>query len=99
MKNQFKYIKQILNKNNIKVNKYTIKGKSTIVNTSSGNYVIKENKGTNIYNYLLSRNFKYIPRILDKDNNYLLIEYLTDTKYDKDQRAFDLIHLKINFCV
>ena len=93
MKNQFKYIKQLLNKNNIKVNKYTIKGKSTIVNTSSGNYVIKENKGTNIYNYLLSRNFKYIPRILHKDNNYLLIEYLTDTKYDKDQRVFDLIHL------
>ena len=93
MMNQFKNIKQILNKNHINVIKYTFKGKSVIIDSSLGNYVVKENKDNNIYNYLLSRNFKYIPRIIDSNKDTLLIEYLNDIKYDDNQRAFDLIHL------
>ena len=85
--------KNILNKNGLKVNKYTIKGKATIVDTNLGHFVLKKNKGNNIYNYLLSRNFKYFPKILDMDENSILIEYLDDIKYDQEQKALDIMKI------
>lgn len=88
-----KQFKNILKKNDLKVNKYTIIGKSTIVDTNKGHFVLKKNLGNNIYNYLLSRNFEYIPRIIDMDDNNILVEYLEQIQYDQDQKAFDLMHL------
>ena len=88
-----KQYKNILDRNDLKVNKYTIKGKSTIVDTNTGRFVLKQNKGNKIYNYLISRNFKYFPKILDSDNNTNMFEYLDSIDYDKDLKAFDLIHI------
>ena len=88
-----KQYKNILDRNDLKVNKYTIKGKSTIVDTDTGRFVLKQNKGNKIYNYLISRNFKYFPKILDSDNNINMFEYLDSIDYDNDLKAFDLIHI------
>lgn len=88
-----KQYKSILNKNGLKVDKYTIKGKATIVDTKKGHFVLKENKGSDIYKYLSSRNFLYYPKIVDFDDNSIIYEYLDNIKYDNDQKAFDIIHL------
>lgn len=88
-----KQYKNILKKNDLLVNKYTIKGKATIVDTNKGLFVLKQNKGNDIYKYLLSRNFVYFPKIIDIDDNYILFEYLDDINYDNNQKAFDLMHI------
>ena len=88
-----KSYKKILSKNDLMVKKYTIKGNATIIDTNKGLFVLKENKGNNIYNYLISRHFEYFPKLVDFDENYILFEYLNDIKYDDAQRAYDLMHI------
>lgn len=90
-----KVFKNLINKEGLKVDKYTIKGKATIVETPLGQFVLKENKGNNnnIYKYLSSRNFDYFPKIISQDENSIMFEYLEDIDYDSSQRAFDIIHL------
>lgn len=88
-----KQFKNILQRNDLKVNKYTIKGKTTIVDTPLGQFALKKNKGNNIYKYLSSRNFDYFPKILDIDDNSIMFEYLDNIEYDNSQKAFDIIHL------
>ncbi len=86
--------KNLLDKQGLKVDKYTIKGKATIVDTPLGQFVLKENKGNNnIYKYLSSRNFDYFPKIISQDKNSIMFEYLEDIPYDDSQRAFDIIRL------
>ena len=88
-----KQYKNLIDRNGLKVDKYTIKGKSTIVNTPLGRFVFKENKGNNIYKYLISRNFEYFPKIIDMDDKYIMYEYLEQIDYDDEQKAFDLIRI------
>ena len=88
-----KQYKNILKKNDLVVNKYTIKGKAVVVDTTKGLFVLKKKKGIDTYKYLQSRNFLYFPKILDIDNDVMLIEFLDDLKYDDDQKAFDIMHL------
>ena len=47
--------------------RYTIKGKATILETTSGDFIIKEkNKDLNeLYNYLISRGFDNFPKLID----------------------------------
>lgn len=72
----------------------TIKGKTTILETTSGNFIVKEktNDIKSIYNYLKSRNFDYFPDLIDDSrkevNVFLKIE---DTMMPKEQRVDDLI--------
>lgn len=88
-----KQYKILLDKNDLKVNKYTIKGKATIVDTPLGQFALKKGKKSDIYKYLSSRNFDYFPKIIDADNNSIMFEYLDDINYDQSQRAFDIVHL------
>ena len=88
-----KEYKNLINKNGLKVNKYTIKGKATIVDTQLGSFVLKKNLGNNIFNYLYSRNFNYYPKIIDLDKNGIMYEYLDNINYDNDQKAVDLMHI------
>lgn len=88
-----KQIKNILDRNDLKVNKYTIRGKATIVDTPLGQFVLKKNKGNNIYKYLISRNFEYFPKIIDMDNDNIMYEYLDNIDYDNNQKAFDIMHI------
>lgn len=88
-----KQYKDIISKNDLKVNKYTIKGKTTIVDTPLGQFALKKRKGNDIYKYLISRNFDYFPNILDSNDDSVMFEYQEDINYDDSQRAFDIIHL------
>ncbi len=74
--------------------KHTIVGRVTILETTSGNYVVKEknNDIRSLFNYLLDRNFTNFPRLIDgtrKDIN--VYEYLEDNPTPNEQRMFDLI--------
>lgn len=76
--------------------KYTIKGKTTILETTSGNFVVKDknNNLKELYTYLESRSFNYFPRLIDhsrKDVN--VFEYLEGTEMPNEQKAEDLIIL------
>lgn len=85
--------KNILNKNNLKVNKITIKGNITIVDTPLGLFVLKKNSNIDIYNYLLSRGFNYFPKIIDYDNDYILMEYIEVIIYPEEEKAKDFMKL------
>ena len=84
--------KNLLDKNDLKVNKFTIKGKSTIINTPLGQFVLKKNNNS-IYNYLLSRGFNYLPKIIDHDSESVLYEYLEEINYDINEKSRDFIKL------
>lgn len=87
-----KLFKKILDKNGLKVDKYTMKGKTMIVNTPLGQFALKKGNLDNIYKYLLSRNFEYFPKVIDSNEDSTIYEFVDDVKYDNEQRAFDLIH-------
>lgn len=83
-------------KNIYKPLKYTIKGKTTILETTSGNFVVKDktNDIKELYTYLKSRNFNNFPKLIDntrKDVN--VFEYVNDTSMPNEQKADDLINL------
>lgn len=79
--------------------RYTIKGTVKILETTSGNIVIKNktDKESDLFSYLSSRGFNNYPMLIDhsrKDIN--VYEYIEDTYYPKEQRAADLIKLIAN---
>ena len=88
-----KQYNNLIRRNDLLVNKYTIKGKSTIVDTNIGRFVLKGYNKSDIYRYLASRNFEYFPKIIDIDDNSIMYEYIDNIEYDNAQKAFDLIHL------
>ena len=75
--------------------RYTIKGKTTLIETTSGDYIIKE-KNKNIkelYSYLKSRGFTNYPLLVDasrKDVN--VYEFIEDINVPKEQKFDDLIN-------
>lgn len=76
--------------------RYTIKGKATILETTSGDFIIKEkNKDLNeLYNYLISRGFDNFPKLIDssrKDIN--VFEYVESITMPKEQMCDDIIDL------
>lgn len=77
--------------------RYTIKGKCTILETTSGNFVIKKKSNNDliqIFSYLKSRNFPYFPEIYnnDRDDEYIY-EYIEDSGIYNPQKGEDLINL------
>ena len=56
-------------KNQFKPYRYTKKGNVTILESTSGNIVVKEkNKDlSGIFNYLKTRNFDYFPKMINSD--------------------------------
>ena len=83
----------LIKRNGLEVNKVTIKGTATIIYTPLGQFVVKNNKGTKIYDYLLSRGFDYFPKIIDYDNDVILFEYIENIEYDSSEKAQDFIKL------
>lgn len=84
--------KNLILKNDLKVNKVTIKGNATIISTPLGQFVLKDNIG-NIYDYLLSRGFNYFPSIIDYDEEGILFKYIDGIDYDFNEKAKDLVKL------
>lgn len=78
--------------------RYTIRGNCTILETTSGNFVLKkkpkEKDLVSIFNYLKSRNFDYFPNIYDdvRDDTYVY-EYVEDDNIINPQKSEDLINL------
>ena len=71
--------------------KITICGKSYILTTQDGNYVVKEKVKDlkSLYNYLENRSFNKFPKIIDEyDNNYVY-EYLDDINEPINQKMID----------
>lgn len=78
----------------------TKQGRTTIIDSMEGKFVIKK-KGTKdikeLFCYLKSRDFNYMPKIVDATRNDINIyEYIEDTHYPKDQKAVDLIKVVTN---
>lgn len=79
--------------------RYTIKGKCTILETTTGNFVVKkkpENKNLiDIFNYLKSRNFNYFPNIYNytRDSDSYVYEYIENENLLNPQKSEDLINL------
>jgi len=76
--------------------RYTIKGKTTLLETTSGDFVVKEknNDIKGVYNYLMSRNFDYFPKLIDGNRRDVnVFEKIDDTIMPKEQKMDDLIDL------
>ncbi len=77
--------------------KITRKNNVYILNTMDGDYVVKENPKINykdLYKYLKSRSFNYVPTMsLDSRDDLLVLEYQDDITLDKEQKALDLIEV------
>ena len=76
--------------------RYTIKGKATILETTSGDFIVKEkNKDLNeLYNYLISRGFDNFPKLIDSSRKDLnVFEYVESINMPKEQMCDDIIDL------
>lgn len=76
--------------------RYTIKGKATILETTQGDFIIKEkNKDLNeLYNYLISRGFDNFPKLIDSSRKDLnVFEYVDTINMPKEQMCDDIIDL------
>lgn len=76
--------------------RYTIKGKTTVLQTTSGDFIIKEKKKNigELYNYLISRHFDNFPTLIDESRKDVNVyEYVEGIKMPNDQKCEDLIEL------
>lgn len=78
--------------------KYTIMKSVKRIDTDHGTYVIKQKKRmdkSNIYQYLLSRNFDCFPRPVNDINQdgYEIFPYVPEFTMPKEQKAVDLMYL------
>ena len=77
--------------------KVTVKGNVKIFNCTSGDYVVKNKKDTDIkelYKYLSSRSFDYYPKLIeDNREDVYVFEYIEDASIDDEQKLFDLINV------
>lgn len=58
--------------------------------------VIKENIKINyksLYDYLYSRSFDYLPKLIDYDESKIILEYVEDIKTDNELKALDMIRI------
>ena len=86
-------INEILKKYNLKAKKINKIGKVTIVDTDTEKIVIKKSHiDDKILNYLKSRNFDYIPDIID-NKEYNITKYIEDYKIPKEQKMEDLVKI------
>ncbi len=78
--------------------RFTIRGKCTILETTSGNFVVKKkppNKDLiSIFNYLKSRDFSYFPELfIDSRDDAYVYEYIEDKEVINPSKSEDLITL------
>lgn len=76
--------------------RYTIKGKATILETTSGEFIIKpKNKDVaGLFNYLISRGFNAFPNIVDSSRKEVNVyEYIEDFRVPREQKCDDLMEV------
>lgn len=78
----------------------TLQGKTTILETTDGKYLVKDKKNKDIkkiFNYLKSRNFDNFPNLVDDTRSDLNIyEYIDDVAMPKEQKALDMVDVVAN---
>ncbi len=85
-------------KNLYKPYRFTKKKNVTIIDSTSGSYVVKEkssNKVQDAYHYLLSRNFDYFPKLAEENSRHEVnvFEYIPEVEIPKEQKALDMMDL------
>ena len=76
--------------------RYTLKGKATILETTSGDFIVKpKNKNiSELYNYLVSRGFDNFPKLIDASREEVnVFEYINTIKMPREQMADDIVDL------
>ncbi len=76
--------------------RYTLKGKATLLETTSGDFIIKpKRKDINeLYNYLISRGFDHFPKLVDASRRDVnVFEYVESIRMPKEQMCDDIIDL------
>lgn len=74
--------------------RYTIKGKATILETTSGTFVVKpkEINLREVYQYLQSRNFYDYPQLIDDTRDGVdVFSYIEEVRLPKEQKAQDMM--------
>ena len=88
---------EVLDKYNLKVNKFSYKNTCIILDTDKGKYVLKKKKKNDkndIYDYLLSRNFSFFlyPNNT-KIDNYEIYNYINEITTVKEEKAKHLMEI------
>ena len=89
-------INEIIKKYELKPRKYEKNNKTTIIETDRGKYVIKPKTKDNqhIYDYLKTRNFNYIPKIIStQEDKYEITNYIESYNIPEEQKIIDLVEL------
>ena len=90
-------IREVIKKSNCKIKKCKIINNAVIYEDCKGNkFVAKENKGNNVietYNYLNSRGFNYIPKIIYIDDIGYIYRYENDLDIPEDEKISDIIKI------
>lgn len=88
-------INSLLKKYDLKPIKYSKCGKVLIIYTKDKKYVIKKKENnSDIFRYLYSRNFDYLPSyISDKNDLYDITEFIEEIEMPNEQKINDLIDL------
>lgn len=90
-------LRSFLNKNDLSLNRLTIKNKTKILDTNRGTLVLKKKDNninlTNTFNYLESRSFDNYPKRVFENNNYDIYEYINGYNEPDEQKILDLINL------
>lgn len=90
-------LRSFLNKNDLSLNRLTIKNKTKILDTNRGTLVLKKKDNninlTNTFNYLESRSFDNYPKRVFENNNYDVYEYINGYNEPDEQKILDLINL------
>ena len=98
-------IYSIIKKNNIHPIGYEKIKSVYLVKEKNNSFIIKlHTNNYDIYKYLISKNFNYIPKNYnDTSDNYDILEYIRDLKIDKVQKINDylkilaILHLKTSY--
>ena len=76
--------------------RYTLKGKATLLETTSGDFIIKPKKKNinELYNYLISRGFDNFPKLIDSSRKEVnVFEYIESIRMPKEQICDDIIDI------
>jgi hypothetical protein len=90
-------IREILEKYTLIPKKYTIRKNATIIDANDGHFVFKrksvDGKMEDLFKYLKSRSFTYLPSLVKKDDRYDVYEYIEEIDTPREQKALDMMNV------
>ena len=89
-------INKLIDNYDLRLNKYTIKGKTILLDTDKGLLALKNknrSNDSNILSYLDSRSFNYYPKIIYDSDDYIVSEGIKEIDMPIEQKMSDLIDL------